>query len=127
MRRVSVTLPDEVFAVLEELSRGSNRSRVVADAVVGLASRRLRRGSRYAGAIVVYYDHSRGETTKALIEAQHRFLGEVRASTHIHLTRENCVDVLTVVGEGGQVERLVEDLRRVSGVITVQYALVELD
>jgi len=125
MRRVSVTLPDEVFALLEELARGVNRSRVVADAIVEYAARRIKPGARYSGAVLVFYDHSRGETVKGLVEAQHHFLGEVRASTHVHLTREKCVDVLAVTGRGEDILRLVESLRRISGVITVQYTLVE--
>ncbi len=127
MRRVSVTLPEDVFSVLEELSRGGNRSRVVADAVMAYASQRLEPGARYAGAVVVYYDHSRGETLKAVVEAQHRFLGEVRASAHVHLSRNMCIEVLAVEGTGDEIRGLLDSLRKASGVAAVLHAVVRVE
>lgn len=129
MRRISITLPDEAFRTLEELCRRtgvSNRSRVVADAIMHFSLTQLDDEKDYAGAVIIYYNHSRGETTKALIDSQHNFLGEIRATTHIHLTRENCIDVLTIIGKGGAIKKLIGDMRKISGVITVQYSLVEL-
>lgn len=129
MRRISITLPEETFKTLEELSRKTgitNRSRIIADAIMCFSSMQLDDETDYAGAVIIYYNHSKGETTKALMESQHHFLGEIRATTHIHLTRENCIDVLTIIGKGAAIKKLIGDLRKISGVITVQYSLVEL-
>ena len=129
MRRISVTLPDETFMALEELEKKTgirNRSRIIADAIMFYSSSMIEDEAKYVGSVVIYYNHARGETVRALVEAQHHFLGEIRATTHIHLSRENCVDVLTIIGSGKSIRDLVRDVRKISGVITVQYSLVRL-
>ncbi|ABL78634.1 CopG family ribbon-helix-helix protein [Thermofilum pendens] len=129
MRRISLTVPDEVYKALEELAertRISNRSRLVSDAIMAYASQSLEDGARYAGAIIVLYDHSRGETVYGVTDAQHDY-PEISASLHMHLSEDLCLEVLGVRGEGGRLKNLISALRGVSGVITVQYSLVRLD
>ncbi|QOJ79083.1 CopG family ribbon-helix-helix protein [Infirmifilum lucidum] len=129
MRRISVTLPDEVFKALEELevkTGVSNRSRLVGDAVMLLHSQALEDDAVYAGSLVVVYDHSRGETVYGVVDAQHDYTGLIRGSIHVHLTEEKCVEVIAVHGRGAEIRGLASKLRRVSGVITVQQSLVKV-
>lgn len=129
MRRVSVTLPDEVYQALEELAekRGlANRSRIVGDAVMLLYSQSLDPDATYAGSLVVLYDHTRGETVYGVVDVQHDFSGAIVGSVHIHLTEEKCAEVIAVRGKGSEIEDLASRLRRVSGVVTVQYSLVKV-
>jgi len=129
MRRVSVTLPDEVYKALEELeakTRIANRSRLVGDAVMLLYNQTLEDDAVYAGGLVVVYDHSRGETVYGVVDAQHDYTGLVRGSIHVHLTEEKCVEVIAVQGKGAEIKELASRLRKVSGVITVQHSLVRV-
>ncbi|WP_338034402.1 CopG family ribbon-helix-helix protein [Infirmifilum uzonense] len=127
MRRVSITLPDDAYRALEELVSKtgiSNRSRIMADAVMLLRGQELEDNRFYAGSLVLIYDHSKGETVYAVTDAQHDFNDIVRGTTHIHLSEEKCVEITTVVGEGKRIKELVSRLRKVSGVITVQTCFV---
>uniref|UniRef100_A0A7C4H746 CopG family ribbon-helix-helix protein n=1 Tax=Thermofilum pendens TaxID=2269 RepID=A0A7C4H746_THEPE len=127
MRRVSVALPDEVYKLLEDLARKTgvyNRSRIIGDSIVHYSSHLLSGDEYYAGAVTVAYDHTRGETVHALVDAQHEHLDIVRSSTHLHVSDDKCVEVLTVEGKGERIQSLISSLRRVSGVFSVQHSLV---
>jgi len=129
LRRVSVILPDEVYQLLEEAARRTgitNRSRLISDAVVGYYSSSVDREGFYAGALVVFYDHSRGETAYAVVDAQHGFADVIRSNVHMHVSEERCVEVLAVAGRGERVLELIASLRKVSGVISVQHSLVRV-
>ncbi|MEM4852821.1 MAG: hypothetical protein QXQ60_04580, partial [Thermofilum sp.] len=67
---------------------------------------------------------TRGETVHALVDAQHEHLDIVRSSTHLHVSDDKCVEVLTVEGKGERIQSLISSLRRVSGVFSVQHSLV---
>lgn len=127
LRRVSITLPDDVYKLLDDLARRtriSNRSRIIGDSIVHYHSSLLDEDMYYAGAVVVAYDHSRGETVHALVDAQHEFLEIVRSNTHLHISEDKCIEVLTVEGRGERIQSLISSLRRVSGVLSVQHSLV---
>lgn len=127
MRRISLTLPDEVYNALEELAekmRIDNRSRLIADIIMAHSVSVLEE-KKYAGSIVILYDHSRGETVYAVTDLQHDF-PEVHASLHMHLGEDLCVEILAVKGEGKRLRCLLAKLREVSGVITVQYTVVPI-
>jgi CopG family nickel-responsive transcriptional regulator len=129
LRRVSIVLPDEVYQLLEEAARRtgvSNRSRLISDAVVGHYSSFIDEEGFYAGALVLFYDHSRGETVYAVVDAQHGFEDVVRSSVHMHVSEEKCVEVLAVEGRGERILGLIAALRRVSGVVSVQHSLVRV-
>jgi CopG family nickel-responsive transcriptional regulator len=128
VRRISLTLPDEVYNALEELAERmkiDNRSRLVADMIMAHAMSVLEDEKRYAGSVVVLYDHSRGETVYALTDVQHDY-PEVSATIHMHISEDLCAEVLGVRGEGKRLRSLLSRLREVSGVITVQHALIPL-
>jgi len=128
VRRISLTLPDEVYNALEELAekmRIDNRSRLIADIIMAHSVSVLEEEKKYAGSIVILYDHSRGETVYAVMDLQHDF-PEVHASLHMHLGEDLCVEILAVKGEGKRLRSLLAKLREVSGVITVQYTVVPI-
>ncbi len=129
MRRVSIVLPDEVYQLLEEAARRTgitNRSRLVSDAVVSHYSSFIDKEGLYAGALVVFYDHSRGETVYAVVDAQHSFADVVRSNAHMHVSEEKCAEVLAVMGRGERILDLIAALRKVSGVVSVQHSLVRV-
>lgn len=126
MRRISITLPDEVYSALEELeakTRISNRSRLIGDAIMLMHSQEVDDDATYAGSIVIVYDHSKGETVYAVVDVQHDFHGVIRGTTHVHLSEEKCIEVTTVVGKGRELKELSSRLRKISGVITVMMSL----
>ncbi|MEZ0346353.1 MAG: CopG family ribbon-helix-helix protein [Infirmifilum sp.] len=129
MRRVSVTLPDDIYRQLEELeakTKITNRSRLIGDAITLFYNQNIEDEAVYAGSLVTLYDHSRGETVYSVVDVQHDFHEVIRVTTHVHLTEEKCVEVTTVLGKGKDIKELVSRLRRISGVLTVQYNVIKL-
>ncbi len=130
LKRISITIPDEAYEALERILNKlgiKNRSRIVTDAILRYESEVLVPEENVAGAIIIYYDHGRGETTKEVIEVQHNYLGLIRAISHLHLRKNLCMEVLSIAGHWADIKNMVAQLRRISGVLTVRYALMPVE
>jgi len=68
------------------------------------------------GTVTLVYDHHVRNLTQRLNEFQHRHAGEVIMSSHVHLDRHNCLEVVVVRGPAQRVRDLADHLRAVRGV-----------
>lgn len=83
----------------------------------GLAQHRLHAGGTVVGTITFVYRHDVGLVTHRILHRQHEFAGTIRATAHVHLDEETCLEVLIVEGEARRVEELADRLRTVKGVL----------
>ena len=79
------------------------------------------------GTITFVYRHDVGLVTHRILHRQHDFLGTIRATAHVHLSQESCLEVLIVQGEVGQVAELANRLRTVKGVLFVEIVVTRPD
>ncbi len=68
------------------------------------------------GTVTLVYDHERRELEKALTDVQHRFHDAIACSTHVHLDRHNCLEVIVVRGTPRQVREIADHLISTRGV-----------
>lgn len=68
------------------------------------------------GTVTLVYDHERRELEKTLTDLQHQFHGAIACSTHVHLDRHNCLEVVVVRGTPGQVRQIADRLISTRGV-----------
>lgn len=68
------------------------------------------------GIITLVYDHHRRELTDKLTDLQHKFLKEIISTTHIHLDRHNCLEVVIVRGRANRISRIANTLISTTGV-----------
>ena len=125
--RLSITLPDDLAKNLDDYVREfglESRSKAVSDAVRAyLAERVLPEGEVFA--LLVYaYNPARGETVRRLITTQHEYHDEIQASAHVHARENLCVEVAFFEGVSKRLKKLVGELERIPGVITVRVVSV---
>ena len=115
---VSVSLPKQLLDKFDSLlsEQGfSNRSEGIRDVLrAHVDERQLEAHSgENLAAIMILYDKSRQQAQLRAI--QHRF-PEIQTMLHTHLDKQNCIEILTIGGEGGRIMDMVKTLRRVPGV-----------
>ncbi|MEM1619509.1 MAG: CopG family ribbon-helix-helix protein [Fervidicoccaceae archaeon] len=110
-------LREKLDALLKELGIPS-RSRGIQEAVRQFIAQnewRLNRGV-VAGAVLVHYSHEAEGADSALTDAQHEHMDVIPASTHVHLSEEDCLLIVAVRGEIPRIKSLVSRLRSSPGV-----------
>ena len=73
-------------------------------------------GAGAVGVITLVYDHHRRDLPEHLTALQHEFHREIVSTTHIHLDRHNCLEVIIVKGRAGRIRRIASQLTSTKGV-----------
>ena len=68
------------------------------------------------GVITLVYDHHRRDLPERLTDIQHRFFREITSTSHIHLDRHNCLEVIIVRGRAERIQRIADLLISTKGV-----------
>ncbi len=72
--------------------------------------------SEAVGVITLVYDHHRRELPEKLTSVQHDYFREIISTTHIHLDRHNCLEVIIVKGRSAKIRRIANTLITTKGV-----------
>jgi CopG family nickel-responsive transcriptional regulator len=98
-----------------------NRSEAIRDLIREKLS--LEKGvktGRVMGTITIIYNHHIRNLSEELTDIQHHYQPHILFSTHVHITHENCLEVIIVQGE----ERTLRELaNRIGGQKGVSMAL----
>ncbi len=68
------------------------------------------------GTVTIVYDHERRELTRMLTDLQHGFQGSVVCTTHVHLDKHNCLEVIVLRGKADHVQTIADRLISTRGV-----------
>lgn len=125
--RVSFTIERHLFDEMEKLltdSRYKNRSEFIRD----LVRERLVRDSwkhneEAIGTITMVYEHDRRDLSGKLLHLQHDHHHSILATTHVHLSRSLCAEMLMVRGRAEGIESLANELGRQKGVLHVSVSV----
>lgn len=127
--RFSVSVDPEL---LEEFDRiieglGYNRSTAVQVAMRGfLSDYRWAEGEgEVAGAITMVYDHHVSGLVEELNHLQHDHLCVISSSTHVHMDRDNCLEILAVKGPASHIKSLAGSLAVIRGVKQLKLSILE--
>ncbi len=121
---LSRQLLDEFDELIEEKNY-SNRSEAIRDLIrEELIHSEWEAGEeKCVGTIsLVYHHHTRQLMTK-LTEIQHDYTDEIIANTHIHLDKENCLEVIAVVGPANTLKEISDRLQSTRGVIHAKLSM----
>jgi len=69
-----------------------------------------------AGAITIVYDHHKRALVNNLLDIQHDFHDLIISTQHVHLTHNNCLEVIVVKGRPASVQKLADELKSEKGV-----------
>ena len=121
LERLSFTIERSLLRRMNTLMRKAgcnNRSEFIRDLVRSrLVEDEWKAGEEALGTITVVYDHEKRHLTRQLVSVQHDHHDEILATTHIHLDRHTCAEMIMVRGCAGAIEALAEELRRQKGIL----------
>ncbi|MFO7821053.1 MAG: nickel-responsive transcriptional regulator NikR [Lentisphaeria bacterium] len=119
--RMSMSIEEELYEQLEKLvavSGYGNRSEYIRDLIRNaIVEAEWETNSEVLGTITLIYDHHQRRLSERLTELQHQHHEAVLASTHVHLDRHMCAEVIIVRGAAGDIRRLADELRQQKGVL----------
>ncbi len=112
---IDAPLLSELDALVGE--RGCTRSELFRDlarAEIGRA--KIPRGVDAVGALTLVYDHHVRDLSDKLTELQHELGENVRATLHVHLSHDLCMEVIVVRGKSDRLKAIAERMLAMRGV-----------
>lgn len=120
--RFGVSLERPLLREFDELVKRKgypNRSQAIRDLVRDLLVREAweTKEGKVAGTITIVYRHDARGVTERLTELQHRFLGKVISTLHVHLDEHHCLEVVVAEGKPEEVRKIADLLISAKGVL----------
>jgi CopG family nickel-responsive transcriptional regulator len=130
LSRIGVSLPENLLEKFDEIitKRGySSRSEGIRDAI--------RNYIRYydwmsevegerIGILSMTYDHSQRGLLTSLMDLEHEFTAITRSAVHVHISHDECMEVLLIQGEGKDVRAIAEQIMALKGVKNVKLTTI---
>ena len=130
LSRIGVSLPENLLEKFDEIitKRGySSRSEGIRDAI--------RSYIRYydwmsevegerIGILSMTYDHSQRGLVTSLLDLEHEFTAITRSAVHVHISHDECMEVLLLQGEGKDVRAITEQVMALKGVKNVKLTTI---
>ena len=117
--RFGVAMEDNLLMALDRLvaERGATRSEVLRDLVRAEVGRaRVRADVPAVGVLTLVFDHHVRDLTEKLTEFQHDLGDRVRATLHVHLDHDNCLEVIVMRGRSRELKEVASRLLATRGV-----------
>jgi CopG family nickel-responsive transcriptional regulator len=121
LRRFGVSIESDLLEQFDELiarRRYVNRSEAIRELLrEKLADLHLKKGTaRAVGAITIVYNHDLRELLRRITDLQHDYAALIRSSVHVHLDRDDCLEVIVVAGPIGKIVEFSDSLIGTKGV-----------
>jgi CopG family nickel-responsive transcriptional regulator len=121
LSRIGVAIDEELLRKFDDLiaSRGySNRSEAFRDLIRDELVERAweQPDSNVVGTVTLVYDHHVRMLNEKLTDMQHSHFHQILSTLHVHLDRDNCLEVLVVRGKASVVKKIADALISTKGV-----------
>lgn len=120
LQRFTVSLEDKLLGQFDRFiaaHKYENRSEAVRDLIrKHLVHEEWKADKEVVGVISLVYDHHQRQLQDKLTEIQHGYHHDVVSTTHIHLTHDDCLEVIIVRGKASRVRGLADQLIALRGV-----------
>jgi len=121
VRRTGVSLDNELLKKFDEFikRRGlRSRSQAICEAIRYYMSEYSweKAKGNVVGVISIIYDHTAHELSDYLTDVQHNFIDVIRSSIHVHLDKNNCLEVITCVGDAKRIKDLAKRISARKGI-----------
>ena len=107
----SVSLPDSLLAEMDRrvIRRGyASRSEFIRDLIrERMVEDKWAAGREgVVGVLTISYDHRQRDLTQKIVDLQHSQYINILCSTHVHLDRDNCLEIIIIKGRPQEIERI---------------------
>ena len=121
LARFGVSLDQDLLKALDDFvieNSLPNRSQAIRHLVEqNLADKKWHCNQIVAGAIVMLYDHHKGDVTTKSNDIQHEYFDVILSSQHFHLSHDNCLEIIAVKGKANRLTQLSDKLIGIKGII----------
>jgi CopG family nickel-responsive transcriptional regulator len=121
LARFGVSLDKELLKALDGFvveNSFSNRSQAIRHLVEEyLAEEKWHCNQIVAGAVVMLYSHHKGDVATKSNDIQHEYFDAILSSQHFHLSHENCLEIIAVIGTANRLTELADKLIGIKGII----------
>ena len=121
LARFGVSLNEDLLKALDDFvieNNLPNRSQAIRHLVEkNLAEKKWNCNQIVAGAVVILYDHHKGDVTTKSNDLQHEYFDVILSSMHFHLNHDNCLEVVAVKGKANRLTELSDKLIGIKGII----------
>lgn len=120
--RFSVAMPEDLLmdfdALVARRGLARNRSEVVRDLVRDalVKDECAKPGTEVMGTLTIVFNHHASDIQEKLNTIQHEHFGNIISSTHVHLDRENCLEVIIMRGESTVIQEIADLILGTKGV-----------
>ncbi len=124
--RIGVSLPRNLLEEFDSIikTRGySSRSEAIRDAIRNYIAEYKwleKEEGEIVGVITILYNHHHKGTSDAIISLQHEAVDIVLTTMHIHLDKDNCLEMVIVKGEMPRIKKLIDRITTIKGVSNVK-------
>ena len=130
--RIGVSLPSKLLADFDSLIKQRNypnRSEAFRDLIrKELATEHLQKpNAKAVAAVCLVYDHHQTKLMEKLTALQHSHLLETICSTHIHLNKHDCMEIIVLKGKVSEIDKLGEQILSQKGVMLGKISLMATD
>lgn len=108
----------EKFDRLNEQTGYKNRSEAIRDLIREklISEEWAASDQETVGVFSLVYDHHQRELNATLNNIQHRYVGIIVSSTHIHIDHHNCLEVIILKGKSSLIKKITDELASTRGV-----------
>jgi len=121
LARFGVSLDEDILKSLDEFvieNKLPNRSQAIRHLVEkNLVEKKWQCNQIVAGAVVLLYDHHKGDVTIKSNDIQHEYFNVILSTQHFHLSHENCLEIIAVKGTANRLTELSDKLIGIKGII----------
>jgi CopG family transcriptional regulator, nickel-responsive regulator len=121
LARFGVSLDEDLLKALDSFvieNALPNRSQAIRHLVEkNLVEKKWQCNEIVAGAIVMLYDHHKGDVTTKSNDIQHEYYDVILSSQHFHLSHDNCLEIIAVKGTANRLTQLSDKLIGIKGII----------
>ena len=121
LARFGVSLDEDILKALDEFvieNKLPNRSQAIRHLVErNLVEKKWQCNQIVAGAVVLLYDHHKGDVTIKSNDIQHENFDVILSSQHFHLSHDNCLEIVAVKGTANRLTELSDNLIGIKGII----------
>ena len=121
LARFGVSLDEDILKALDGFvieNNLPNRSQAIRHLIEkNLVEKKWQCNHMVAGAVIMLYDHHKGDVTTKSNDIQHEYYDVILSSQHFHLSHDNCLEIIAVKGTANRLTELSDKLIGIKGII----------
>lgn len=118
--RFGVSMENELLEKFDKLihQKGyTNRSEAIRDLIrEKLVEQAIEKDQICFGVFSFVYDHTKRELEEKLTDFQHEHFNIIISTTHIHIDKDHCLEVIIMKGKAGELKKITDKVLSFKGV-----------